>query len=234
MNAIDSYDLYSNVIFEKSPIDDIIWIPIDDLQVTEVHRKHRIMPCAFPHSQYYSSNKRFKAKTKAKSAPHYNEINPVDDSEEIVTRFEEKKKKFNTSKQSRLNQVKQHQTLMRSRKKQKKRQQIQFVRREQKAEIAEYQQTKDLLMAHTDTILPVAYQANLSVSSGINLFPSNQSERRENNTNLHSPPKATCSPSNSVNRETRSPRKSPFDTTSLEPHPPVVTRSGRVVKVKQL
>lgn len=49
-------DLFKNVEFEKNLFDEVHWLAIDDKLITELHEKHQILPCTFPHSEYLLEN----------------------------------------------------------------------------------------------------------------------------------------------------------------------------------
>lgn len=42
--------------FDQTAFDEVHWQPIDDTIVTDVHTKHQILPCAFPHEAYLKTN----------------------------------------------------------------------------------------------------------------------------------------------------------------------------------
>lgn len=85
--------LFKKVIFEKNRFDPINWQPIDDKIVTEIHEKHQILPCAFPHRDYFMKNN-IKSMTGTAQNPaqpnvrvaQQRKIKPRDDSKEAIRR----------------------------------------------------------------------------------------------------------------------------------------------------
>lgn len=91
----------------------MIWRPIDDSIVTEIHAKYKILPCAFPHSDYMSQNNLTSAQGTQKNQtknPRIREnlnICPQDDSHAIIKRYTtrkiEKEQRSTMWQKSRLN-----------------------------------------------------------------------------------------------------------------------------------
>lgn len=70
--------------FEAQPPETIPWNPIDDMEITRVHRNANVMPCAFPHNSRYL---RF-----ANNKHHHQTMKIVaNDRGKIVMRAEQKK-----------------------------------------------------------------------------------------------------------------------------------------------
>lgn len=87
--------LFKNVTFEKNLFDPIQWQPIDDKIVTEIHEKHQILPCAFPHRDYFTKNNINPLKCTAKKQiqpkvqmMQRRKIQPKDDSMKVIRRVE--------------------------------------------------------------------------------------------------------------------------------------------------
>lgn len=101
--------LFKKVIFEKNRFDPINWQPIDDKIVTEIHEKHQILPCAFPHRDYFIKNN-IKSMTDTAQKPvqpnvkvvRQRKIKPRDDSIEVIRRVVDR----NNSRQAKLNELK--------------------------------------------------------------------------------------------------------------------------------
>lgn len=80
--------------------DKVNWRPIDDSIITEIHEKHQIFPCTFPHTDYLrkhnvkspKSTKIAKNAQIAKPAGKFLKIQPFDDSFEVIDRDKLKKK----------------------------------------------------------------------------------------------------------------------------------------------
>ena len=49
--------MYKDVNFEKNYFDETHWKAIDDKLITELHEKHKILPCAFTHSEFLLENR---------------------------------------------------------------------------------------------------------------------------------------------------------------------------------
>lgn len=101
-DAIDLRLLYANVCFEKSPLDKIEWLPIDENKITDIHTKYQMLPCAFPHTKYYNDHNvkksseinlkslRGQTGSKQNKRQNFTIIKPKDDSNVIVKRLHEK------------------------------------------------------------------------------------------------------------------------------------------------
>lgn len=81
---------FKDVAFDKNHFDDVHWLPIDDKIITKFHRKHKILPCAYPHKELLKG-RRVKPlpgqhADKSNETNRKRKINVADDSELINIR----------------------------------------------------------------------------------------------------------------------------------------------------
>lgn len=89
---------FKDVTFDRNHFDEVHWLPIDDTIITDLHQRHQILPCAFPHNEFlkrrhvkplpdqsnHKRNNAIKTTTRRK-------INVADDSGLIYQRNEKKR-----------------------------------------------------------------------------------------------------------------------------------------------
>ncbi|XP_055306386.1 uncharacterized protein LOC129570703 [Sitodiplosis mosellana] len=136
-------------ILEKNLLDKVDWQPIDDNISIEIHKNYKILPCAFPHSDYLRENNvkpprdERMTPTRAPGAIIMSKICPKDDTSGIIKSTQSRKRAQEHRFKMRGNQSKKHKKL-----KQRARKQAKIV--EQKMEIHGLKSAKRLLAATMD------------------------------------------------------------------------------------
>lgn len=100
--GITILELFTNVSFDPTVFDEVRWQPIDETVITDIHQMHQILPCAFPHMDYYRANN-IKPPTLVENTNEseketrnlkLKKINPEDDSITTLQRIRSKGNKF--------------------------------------------------------------------------------------------------------------------------------------------
>lgn len=141
--------------------DPVDWQPIDDQILTEIHEKHQILPCAFPHSEYLTSHhvkppreeytKTLKMANKSKKVQ---KINPIDDSNGVLQMARAKKTKQHK-------RISIHKILKKNLKRRRNHAKRKEKRDAQKTEVDGLEKAKQFVASTMDQYQPINKQAQI-------------------------------------------------------------------------
>lgn len=234
--------IYDGVGFEKSHFDAIHWQPIDDQLITDIHRTANLLPCAFPSTSYCESTGIGHSATKPQAKGRKGQedsteaqIKPKDDSEWVAKRSKARKAIAARPKQ-----------LQKQRKNAAKRQKKKLKKLKEKAE-KNAQRVEAIEMASLKAISVDEYMAvdkpveptpNFSAASEPRLTRKRASQKFVRET---APPIDIVSAQHEITKRRVSGFLSPTRPTNesasesgTESSSPVTTRSGRVVRTRQM